>query len=244
LGERVLQLTTPAGTKTSIVLNVMPALDQLIAARLKFIVEHHYCALGGEKYYAIGLSVYDGLTALKKAGRMADHSKLLALFERHARRIEVFGPRYHEMEVNYQQSIVAPPTVFLPEMHRATGEARWLSAAKPHLALLDLFNGRQPDHHLNDVAIRTGTATGSENGCCLVTPSRITGARSRSSPSIKRNCRCSRPTDAHPLPMCSRSPSMASTRAWPIPMPTTRTGHWYTRCRCAIREPAAAILRI
>lgn len=83
-------------------------------------VENYY-ALGSEKYYVIGLPVYDGLTALKKAGRMADHSKLLALFERHACRIEEIGPRYSVMEVNYEQSIIAPATVFLLAMHRATG---------------------------------------------------------------------------------------------------------------------------
>ena len=280
VGERVLELTTPAGAKTSVVLNVVPPIDQLIAARLNFIVQHQqvntsgdpaegayvvydneteaqvrrdkvaardrnegrerlamgvllarwlraqpskdpalmsslrryvdfvstklqrpdgyvmdavgkpierlynwswvaqlhleyakltsqdaswqafvrtiesYYALGGEKFYAIGIPVYDGLTALKKAGRLAEHGKLLALFEKHGRRIEQIGPHYPEMEVNYEQSIVGPAAVFLLELHRATGEAHWLKAAKPHLALLELFNGRQPDHHLHDVAIR------------------------------------------------------------------------------------------
>jgi hypothetical protein len=280
VGERVLQLTTPAGARAPLVLNVVPPVEQLIAARLKFIVERQqvntagdpaegafvvydnetdaqvrrdkvaardrnegreriamgvllarwlraqptrdpafmtalrryvefvstrlqrpdgyvmdavgkpvqrlynwawvaqlhleyakltgaeaswlalvrtiesFYALGGEKFYAIGIPVYDGLTALKAAGRMADHAKLLALFEKHGRRIEEFGRHYPESEVNYEQSIVGPAAVFLLELYRATGKAHWLEAARPHLALLELFNGRQPDHHLHDVAIR------------------------------------------------------------------------------------------
>lgn len=113
-----------------------------------------YYALGGEKYYAIGIPVYDGLIGLRQAGRMSEYARLVSLFETHGRRIEEIGTHYPEMEVNYEQSIVAPAAVFLLELYRATGAAHWLSAAKPHLALLELFNGRQPDHHLHDVAIR------------------------------------------------------------------------------------------
>jgi hypothetical protein len=113
-----------------------------------------FYSLGGEKYYAIGMPVYEGLTALKRAGRTADHARLLALFERHGRHMADTGAHYPDMEVNYEQSIVAPAAVFLLELHRATGDARWLAAAKPHLALLELFGGRQPDHHLHDIAIR------------------------------------------------------------------------------------------
>lgn len=280
VGERALELSTPAGTRTPLVLNVVPPLDQLIAARVRFIVERqqvntagdpaegafvvydndtdaqvrrdkvaprdrnegrerigmgvllarwlraqsvrdpvlmdalgryvgfvstrlqrpdgyvldavgkpvqrlynwpwvaqlhleyarltgqdaswqafvrtieNYYANGGEKFYAIGLPVYEGLAVLKNTGRMAEYARLLALFERHGRRIEQIGPRYPTSEVNYEQSIVAPAAVFLLELHRATGDARWLEAARPHLALLELFNGRQPDHHLHEVAIR------------------------------------------------------------------------------------------
>jgi hypothetical protein len=113
-----------------------------------------FYSLGGEKYYAIGMPVYEGLTVLKRAGRTADHARLLALFERHGRHMADTGAHYPDMEVNYEQSIVAPAAIFLLELHRATGDARWLAAAKPHLALLELFSGRQPDHHLHDIAIR------------------------------------------------------------------------------------------
>lgn len=113
-----------------------------------------YYALGGDKYYAIGLPVYEGLKELRQRGRMDDYATLRALFEGHGRRMQEIGIAYPALEVNYEQSIVAPATVFLLELHRATGDAHWLQAARPHLALLELFNGRQPDHHLHEVAIR------------------------------------------------------------------------------------------
>lgn len=114
----------------------------------------NYYSLGGEHFYAIGLPVFDGLAGLKRAGRTAEYQQVLALFETHAHRLEATGTRYPVSEVNYEQSIVAPPAIFLLELYRATGDGRWLDAARPHLGLLELFNGRQPDHHLHEVAIR------------------------------------------------------------------------------------------
>jgi len=64
------------------------------------------------------------------------------------------GTNYPTSEVNYEQSIVAPAALILLELHQATGEAAWLQGARPHLALLDLFEGRQPDHHLHGISIR------------------------------------------------------------------------------------------
>ena len=39
-------------------------------------------------------------------------------------------------------------------MYRATGEEKYLTAANEHRKLLELFDGTQPDWHLNMVAIR------------------------------------------------------------------------------------------
>jgi len=113
-----------------------------------------YYANDGLSFYPIGLPVYDGLNALKAAGRHNDHQRLLQMFTRHAEKFAARGLDYPHSEVNFEQSIVAPATLLLLELHRATGERRWFDAALPHLALLELFNGRQPDHHLHEVAIR------------------------------------------------------------------------------------------
>lgn len=113
-----------------------------------------YYAHGGDAFYPIGLPVFDGLAALRATGRTQAHARLLSLFQRHGEKLAATGPDYPASEVNFEQSIVAPAAQILLELHSATGEARWLQAAKPHLALLELFNGRQPDHHLHDIAIR------------------------------------------------------------------------------------------
>jgi hypothetical protein len=116
-------------------------------------VENFY-ANGGDRFYPIGVPVLDGLRALEAAGMGEERARVLARFVQHGERMLERGTAYPVSEVNYEQAIVGPAAIFLLELHRATGEARWLEAARPHLRLLELFNGRQPDHRLHDVAIR------------------------------------------------------------------------------------------
>ena len=116
-------------------------------------VESYY-ANGGERFYAIGLPVFEGLTALKAASRNEDYERVRRLFENHGVRFAANGVHYPSSEVNFEQSIVAPAAILLLELHRATGEPRWLEAGKLQLEMLELFNGRQPDHHLHEIAIR------------------------------------------------------------------------------------------
>jgi hypothetical protein len=57
-------------------------------------------------------------------------------------------------EVNYEQSIIGPATLIPLEAYLLTRDAKYLRGAEAFLPLLDAFNGRQPDHHLHDIAIR------------------------------------------------------------------------------------------
>lgn len=109
---------------------------------------------GGADFYPIGLPVAESLAAMKAAGRSRDHARALTLYTGHGRSFVQRGLRYPTSEVNFEQSIVAPAAIILLELHRATGDRAWLDAARPHLALLDLMEGRQPDHHLHGVSIR------------------------------------------------------------------------------------------
>jgi hypothetical protein len=121
----------------------------------KFVITvESYYAHGGERFYAIGLPVYEGLMALKAANRSEEYASVRKLFENHGARFAANGIQYPSSEVNFEQSIVAPAAILLLELHRASGEPRWLEAGKLQLAMLELFNGRQPDHHLHEVAIR------------------------------------------------------------------------------------------
>ena len=120
--------------------------------RFMLTIESFY-ANGGAHFYAIGIPIYEGMRAAATEGARAGE-RLRELFTAHGEQIVRTGLQYPAHEVNFEQSIVAPATIILLELHRATGEARWLRAAEPHLALLELFNGRQPDHRLHEVAIR------------------------------------------------------------------------------------------
>jgi hypothetical protein len=122
-------------------------------ARFVTTIENFY-AHGGMRFYAIGLPVLDGLTTLKASGRTSDYQRLLDLFIQHGHQLTKNGVNYPASEVNFEQAIVAPPTILFFELYLITQDAQWLEAGKQQLALLELFNGRQPDHHVNEVAIR------------------------------------------------------------------------------------------
>ncbi len=109
---------------------------------------------GGADAYVLGLPIADMLRELEAAGMQAGHDRLLSLFAGHGRRIIERGTRYPPHEVNFEQSIVAPAANILLELHAATGERKWLDAARPHVAMLDLFEGKQPDHRLHGISIR------------------------------------------------------------------------------------------
>jgi hypothetical protein len=113
-----------------------------------------YYASGGAKFYCIGMPVLAGLQALADAGLATERAELLHSFQTHADHFLAVGGDYPTSEVNYEQSIVAPAVQLLLEVHRATGDARYLEGARRQLVFLEAFNGRQPDHHLHEIAIR------------------------------------------------------------------------------------------
>jgi len=113
-----------------------------------------YYAHGGADFYPIQLPVFSGVRGLKAAGMTADAERIQDLFIAHGKKLMARGTAYPTSEVNYEQSIVGPAAAILLELYRLTGDEQWLQAARPHVDLLALFNGRQPDHHMNDIAIR------------------------------------------------------------------------------------------
>lgn len=113
-----------------------------------------YYQRGGAKFYAFPIPVFDAVTAFRAAGRKADAEELLALFTDHADRVVATGTQIPAHEVNYEQTIIGPATLIPLEVYLLTREEKYLRCAEAFLPLLDAFNGRQPDHHLNDIAIR------------------------------------------------------------------------------------------
>jgi len=121
-------------------------------ACLRTFRQYYHC--GGERFYAFPIAMFQAVTAFRAAGRVSEAEELLALFRGHADRIVASGIDIPAHEVNYEQTIIGPATLIPLEVYLLTRDARYLCAAEALLPLLDAFNGRQPDHHLNDIAIR------------------------------------------------------------------------------------------
>jgi hypothetical protein len=113
-----------------------------------------YYRQGGDRFYPIGLPIVDAVEAFRAAGREAQARQLLAHFLRHGDQVAKNGLNIPPHEVNYEQTIVCPAVSISLECYQLTGEERYLACAKELLPALEAFGGRQPDHRLNDIAIR------------------------------------------------------------------------------------------
>jgi hypothetical protein len=113
-----------------------------------------YYARGGANFYAFPIPMLDAVNAFRSAGQFAEAEELLGLFRGHADRIVAIGTDIPAHEVNYEQTIIGPATLIPLEVYLLTHEEKYLQCAESFLPLLDAFNGRQPDHHLHDIAIR------------------------------------------------------------------------------------------
>ena len=110
--------------------------------------------LGGFRFYPIELPITELYTEVKGAGQTENLEELKKVFKKHADKIMQNGKHYPAHEVNFEQSIIAPAADVLLQVYEITGEEKYLEGAKQQIAILDLFNGEQPDYHLHEVAIR------------------------------------------------------------------------------------------
>jgi hypothetical protein len=113
-----------------------------------------YYRRGGARFYAFPIPIFDTVTAFRAAGRPREAAELLRLFQAHADAVVTTGTRLPPHEVNYEQTIVGPAALIPLETYLCTRDERYLRCAEQFLPLLEAFNGRQPDHHLHDIAIR------------------------------------------------------------------------------------------
>lgn len=115
---------------------------------------HAYYRNGGDQFYPIELPMYKMIHLLRENGLSTEAESLFASFQRHVDFIYHCGTSYPPSEVNYEQSIVAPAANCLIQMYHLCKEEKYLIAFREHLRILELFNGRQPDYNLYEVAIR------------------------------------------------------------------------------------------
>ena len=108
----------------------------------------------GYGFYCIDYPVTTGLQALEKAGLTFEREQMLLDFRTTADIFAKNGLDFPSFEVNYEQSIIAPAVQFLCEVYLITGEKRYLRSVRQMMPALEALAWHQPDHHLNNIAIR------------------------------------------------------------------------------------------
>ena len=132
-----------------------------------------YYAEGGSRFYPIQMPVAELIPYCGSNGLTIQADALMAEFLRHADYLAANGTDYPALEVNYEQSIVAPAADILLQAYKLTGVQSYLVSARKQLDVLELFNGIQPSYHLRRLRFVTGTATGSASASSTVTRFRI-----------------------------------------------------------------------
>jgi hypothetical protein len=113
-----------------------------------------YYAIGGSGFYAIGIPMCESIELLRKSNMKTEAEELLSRYREHADMVEKNGLLYPAHEVRYEQSIAAPAVDYLLQTFILTHDEKYRAAAESQMRVLELFNGRQPDHHLYETAIR------------------------------------------------------------------------------------------
>lgn len=108
----------------------------------------------GFRFYPIEMPIVMLCQELKKAGEQEDLKTVKDLFRCHADQLIEIGTAYPASEVNYEQSIVQPAAEVTLQVYEVTGEEKYLRGAEQQIAVLELFDGQQPDYHLHETAIR------------------------------------------------------------------------------------------
>jgi hypothetical protein len=108
----------------------------------------------GAYFYAIGIPAYELIQELNDTGMTVEAMKFQEKFLEHANFILQKGSHYPEHEVNYEQMIIAPGVSYLIQAYQLTKDHRFIIEAERQLTILYLFNGRQPNYHQFENAIR------------------------------------------------------------------------------------------
>ncbi len=103
---------------------------------------------------SFGLNPREVDIALREAGMTEEAERLACHFKDKAYAFVRMEEQYAPSEVNYEQSTVAGVVMFLLDTYRLTGDRHILEGAHKHLALLEGFDGCQPDFRMHGVGLR------------------------------------------------------------------------------------------
>jgi hypothetical protein len=113
-----------------------------------------YYEKGGTHFYAFPIPALMLYRLLDKENMTAERDRIFTFCGEQADFILKNGLTPPAHEVNFEQSIIFPATDMLFQFYELSGDKKYLDGAKKMLDVLMLFAGTQPDHHLNEVAIR------------------------------------------------------------------------------------------
>ncbi len=119
-----------------------------------FRTMERYYKEGGGKFYGIAIPAIELLNYLKLENMKEEAEAFEKDFTAHALHILENGLHYPPFEVRYEQSIVAPAVSCLIQAYEITKDKGFLEEAEKQMAVLELFNGEQPDYNQYEVAIR------------------------------------------------------------------------------------------
>ena len=117
-------------------------------------VIRRYYAIGGARFYPIAFNPEFTYRTLKEAGRDADAEEAKGHFLEHSANMVRTGLDYPPHEVIFEQTIVTPAVTFICDCGLILGDPSYCGKARSHLAVLERFNGCQPDYHYSGVPIR------------------------------------------------------------------------------------------
>ena len=112
-----------------------------------------YYRLGGDRFYPNGCDFSTELTLLEKEGLAV--GELREAVRRHVANIVANGIRFPEHEVRFEQTIATPAVSILAQYYRLVEkDPNVLETLKAVFDILSRFQGNQPDHKLDETAIR------------------------------------------------------------------------------------------
>jgi len=103
---------------------------------------------------SFGLNPNEVVQALKEERLDQEAERLTRSFVDKAYAFVRMGEQYEPSEVNYEQSTVAGVVMYLLDVYRLTGDRFIREGALKHLALLECFDGCQPDFRMYGVGLR------------------------------------------------------------------------------------------
>lgn len=114
----------------------------------------YYYRNGGSHFYPNGSTFIESISVLRENGYEKEAEHLLERCREHIDNIVRKSTNYPKHEVRFEQTIVSPAVAITAQYYQFDPVPQILQDITKHVKILERFNGRQPDHRLNEIPIR------------------------------------------------------------------------------------------